>query len=163
MSIQAIAWVFSQEIRPSTAKFVLVALVNYINDDSTAWCPISRLSEITSQDRKTVMHALSKLEEQGHITDTGNRVGATGQIKLYQVRVPDAVLLRKSKSTALGGKQYQSSRQRVPVLPSNSTKYGTRSLSDPLLSVINHGDEKRTNNTIPIGEHLAKLKASVKK
>ena len=152
MSIQAIAWVFSQEIRPSTAKFVLVALVNYINDDSTAWCPISRLSEITSQDRKTVMHALSKLEEQGHITDTGKRVGATGQIKLYQVRVPDAVLLRKSKSTALGGKQYQFSRQRVP-----------NTVHDPYkLSVINRSDEKRTNSTIPIGEHLAKLKAAKK-
>ena len=153
MSIQAIAWVFSQEIHPSTAKFVLVALVNYINDDSTAWCPISRLSEVTSQDRKTVMRALSKLEEQGHITDSGKRVGATGQIKLYQVRVPDAVLLRKSKSTAFPSKQYQSSRQRVPKTGHDPYK----------LSVINQGEKKRTNYLAGIETHLANLQARLKK
>ena len=152
MSIQAIAWVFSQEIRPSTAKFVLVALVNYINDDATAWCPVSRISEVTSQDRKTVMHALSVLEKQGHITDTGRRTGATGQIKLYQVRVPDAVLLRKSKSTVFPSKQYQFSRQRVPKTGHDPYK----------LSVINHREKKRTANTVPISEHLANLKAAKK-
>ena len=114
MSIQAIAWVFSQDIRPSTSKFVLVALANYLQEDSTAWCAIPTISEITSQDRKTVMRALASLEKQGHISDSGQRKGSTGQIKVYNVRVPDAVLLKLPKQSRPSSKEYRSSRQRVP-------------------------------------------------
>lgn len=114
MAIEAISWVFSQDIRPSTSKFVLVALANYIQPDATAWCPIPIISGITSQDRKTVMRALADLEAQGYIKDTGNRKGHTGQIKVYEVRVPDAVLLKLPKESRVSSKQYRSSRQRVP-------------------------------------------------
>ena len=114
MAIEAISWVFSQDIRPSTSKFVLVALANYLMPDSTAWCPIPLIADITSQDRKTVMRALADLERQGHISDSGQRKGHTGQIKVYNVRVPDAVLLKMPKESRSSSKQSRSSRQRVP-------------------------------------------------
>lgn len=60
------------------------------------------------------MRALADLEAQGHIKDTGNRKGHTGQIKVYEIRVPDAVLLRLPKESRLSRKEYRSSRQRVP-------------------------------------------------
>ena len=60
------------------------------------------------------MRALASLEKQGHITDSGERKGSTGQIKVYQVRVPDAVLLKIPKQSRLSSKEYRSSRQRVP-------------------------------------------------
>lgn len=132
MSIQAIAWVFSQTIHPSTAKFALVALANYMQEDGTAWCAISTISEITSQDRKTVVRAIADLERQGHIVDTGGRKGATGQIKVYQIRVPDAVLLQMPKQSRLSRKESRLSRQRVPHTGHDPYK----------LSVTIHGGEK---------------------
>lgn len=135
MSIQAIAWVFSQNIRPSTSKFVLVALANFLQEDSTAWCAISTISEITSQDRKTVLRALADLEQQGHVTDSGQRKGYTGQIKVYQVRVPDAVLLRMPKESRSSRKESRSSRQRVPYTGHNPYK----------LSVNIHSEQKSCN------------------
>ena len=132
MSIQAIAWVFSQDIRPSASKFVLVALANFLQEDSTAWCAISTISDITSQDRKTIMRALADLEGQGHIKDTGNRKGHTGQIKVYDVRVPDAVLLKLPKQSRPSSKEYRSSRQRVPYTGHDPYK----------LSVTIHSDKK---------------------
>ena len=60
------------------------------------------------------MRALADLEEQGHITDSGQRKGHTGQIKVYNVRVPDAVLLQMPKQSRSSLKEYRSSRQRVP-------------------------------------------------
>ena len=60
------------------------------------------------------MRALADLEDQGYIKDTGNRKGHTGQIKVYEVRVPDAVLLKLPKESRPSSKQYRSSRQRVP-------------------------------------------------
>lgn len=114
MAIEAISWVFSQNIRPSTSKFVLVALTNFLQPDSTAWCPIPLISAITSQDRKTVIRALADLEKQGHITDSGKRKGSTGQIKIYTVTVPDAVLFKMPKESRSSLKESRSSRQRVP-------------------------------------------------
>ena len=139
MSIQAIAWVFSQEIHPSTAKFVLIALANYIQEDGTAWCAISTISEITSQDRKTVVRALADLTKQGHITDTGERKGATGHIKVYQIRVPDAVLLQMPKQSRFSRQQSRSSHRTVPDTVLNPYK----------LSVKNHV-EKKAKKTEPV-------------
>ena len=114
MSIQAIAWVFSQDIHPSPSKFVMVALANFLQEDGTAWCAISTIADITSQDRKTVIRALDDLERQGRITDSGQRKGFTGQIKVYQVTVPDAVLLKMPKQSRSSRKEYRISHQRVP-------------------------------------------------
>lgn len=152
MSIQAIAWVFEQDIRPSPAKFVLVGLCNYIQPDGTAWCALGRLAAITSQDIKTVRNGLRSLEELGHIRKTGKTAGSTGQIPLYQVRLPDAVFLSLGKGTGSGRKGYR-------IRSAKGTASGTRSVIDPLLS---NGEKNKNSNVEQIAEHLAKLKKALK-
>jgi hypothetical protein len=85
MSIQAISWVFSQDIRPSNIKFVLLALADNTNNEGTCWPSVAAISSKTSQDRKTVISALRTLEEMGLLIDTGERVGRTKQVKVYRL------------------------------------------------------------------------------
>lgn len=88
MSLSAIAWVFEQDIRPSSIKFVLLALADSAgggNDDSIAWPSVPAISQKTSQDRKTVIDALSTLEKMRLLEDTGRRTGTTKQIKVYRI------------------------------------------------------------------------------
>lgn len=119
MSVQAIAWSFQQNIKPSSVKFVLVALCDYTNEVGLAYPSIARLCEKTSLNRKTVLSALSKLCDLGYLVDTGERKGATSQVRVYQITVPESGHLEEAKES-------QFFQERVPFLPTKSPKNGTR-------------------------------------
>lgn len=86
MSIQALSWVFGQDIKPSSLKFLLVGVANYADAHSRLWPSIDRLVKITNQNRKTVISGLNELEKRGYLVDTGERVGTTKSIKVYMLR-----------------------------------------------------------------------------
>jgi pyocin large subunit-like protein len=158
MSIQAIAWVFSKEVRPSQAKFVLVALANYCNENCLAWPCVQTICDITSQDDKTVRRALKQLEALGHIKDTGDRVGERKQIKVYKIRLPDAVFLKIPKYGHLKkSKVPKNGVEGTRLRPRRYPDTGRGTINEPLLT---NSEKQRTANAVPISEHLAKLKAA---
>lgn len=67
MSYQALSWAFKQDISPSTAKFVLVALANYADDDGYCFPGQKRLAEDTCQSERSVRSHLASLERRGLI------------------------------------------------------------------------------------------------
>lgn len=85
MSIQAVSWVLSQDIRPSHTKFVLLAIADNADHNGFAYPSVETLSNKCSQDRKTVIDSLNELESLGLLRDTGDRKGATGQVKVYRI------------------------------------------------------------------------------
>lgn len=151
MSIEAMQWAFSQDIKPSSVKFVLVTLGDHADADGVAWPSIASISQKTGQDRKTVMSALDRLDELEYLKDTGNRKGATGQVKVYKFN------FERDNSTNIGTvepvdnphnstengtiekiKEYRISTVTVPffptnstVIPPNSTENGTRKPKNP--------------------------------
>ena len=88
MSSEAVAWAFKSDVKPSSVKFTLVALCECANYQTGKIFPsIKHLCQITGQDRKTVISNIGKLVAEGWIDETGERVGRTGQIKVYQANV----------------------------------------------------------------------------
>lgn len=88
MSSEALAWAFKSEVKPSSVKFTLVALCECANYQTGKIFPsIKHLCQITGQDRKTVISNIGKLVSEGWIDETGERVGRTGQIKVYQANI----------------------------------------------------------------------------
>lgn len=88
MSIEAISWAFQQPIRPSTAKFVLVAIANCADgQEFIAWPSIRYIATVTSQDPKTVQAGINRLREEGFIEDSGERKGATRQVVVYRLNI----------------------------------------------------------------------------
>lgn len=92
MSHEATNWAWRQPVPNSSAKFVLLAIANRSNPDQrgriVAFTSIRYLAEVTAQDRKTVVTNLGKLREWGLIEDTGERVGKTKQVPVYEVKCP---------------------------------------------------------------------------
>lgn len=88
MSFEAINWAFSQPIKHSTAKFVLVAMANHANAQMTCWPSLVNLCAQTAQDRKTVQAGIVRLRELGYIEDTGERKGTTKQVIVYRLKTP---------------------------------------------------------------------------
>lgn len=85
MSSEALAWAFKQECPSSSVKFTLVALCECANYKTGRIHPsIEHITEITGQNRKTIIANIAELERRGFITDTGERTGKTRQIKVYQ-------------------------------------------------------------------------------
>ena len=88
MSSEALAWAFKSDVKPSSVKFTLVALCECANYQTGKIFPsIKHLCQITGQDRKTVISNIGKLVTEGWISETGERVGRTGQIKVYQANI----------------------------------------------------------------------------
>ncbi len=83
MSIAALSWAFRQDIKPSSLKFLLVALANYANEQAQAWASIDTLCKVTCQNKKTVAAGLLELERRDILRDTAKRMGKTNSIKIY--------------------------------------------------------------------------------
>jgi hypothetical protein len=85
MSIEALVWAFRLPVKPASRKLTLIALADAANHSHEAWPCIEALVEKTSLDRKTLIAALDSLEDACMIADTGKRVGATRQVKVYRM------------------------------------------------------------------------------
>lgn len=120
MSIQAISWALKQPIAKSSEKFVLVVLCNYADERGFCYPSITALAADTAQDRKTVIANLKSLSSAGVIRDTGKRVGATGQVIVYQINSTDIGTVEESQ------KRNGSENGTVPVFPSNSTVFPSK-------------------------------------
>lgn len=137
MAAEVIAWSFEQDIKPASTKYVLTALANYVQSNGDVWCAVSRLSKMTSLDDRTVTASLLRLEKLGYITRTGKLAGNTGRIPVYNIRLPDALIL-KSRNTPKNGVIKKSNTPNPAVkypqfCTSNTPNIGGRSVIDPLL------------------------------
>ena len=122
MSSEALAWAFKSDVKPSSVKFTLVALCECANYQTGKIFPsIKHICQITSQDRKTVISNIGKLVTEGWICETGERVGRTGQIKVYQANigtVPKTEQSQERNGSAFPVKQSQKRDTEPSIEPS---------------------------------------------
>lgn len=146
MSWPALGWAAKQKPGRVADKMVLIALADRHNEETDlAYPSIAWLAEFACLDRKTVVAALGRLEDAGLISDSGERVGKTKQVKAYVLHLngtekgsPKTEPLQP-KSTAFSAKQSQK-RDTEPSLepsPSVSTKPSvkrarTKSIDHPM-------------------------------
>ncbi len=86
MSLRALTHILESDIRPSTRKFVAVAMANFANDEGCCYPSIETLCRLTACDRKTVMKSISELVKLGVMNDTGRRKGGTGRVRVFRFR-----------------------------------------------------------------------------
>lgn len=115
MSFAALAWAAKYHAKKAADKLVLLAYADRHNEETgCAYPSLAWLCEFSSLNRKTVIEAVSRLEEAGILSDTGDRQGSTRQVKVYRVNmetVPKAEPSLKRNSTEKSPKQ---SRKRDP-------------------------------------------------
>jgi DNA-binding MarR family transcriptional regulator len=68
MSFEAMAWAIKQQVGNTTAKFTLLMVANYADEQGRAWPSQETLASGMDASRHTVMRALDFLEEQGFMT-----------------------------------------------------------------------------------------------
>ncbi len=74
MSLRYMRWAFSQPI-PTTARFVLVALADFADDEGRAWPSVAAICEKTGIKNRAVRYAIESLEAAGLLSrhDSGRR------------------------------------------------------------------------------------------
>lgn len=135
MSVEAISWALQQDVKQSSAKFVLVALANCANGtEFLAWPSVAYLVDATSQDRKTVTANLNRLKEAGYIEDTGERRGNTKQVIVYRLKTPENGPVKDTQKR-------------------NSTENGTVPKLDAKRPVFPHKEAQISRETGPKTDH----------
>ncbi len=128
MSYEAIRWALRLPIEKSSAKLVLVAMADCVNSeagDMLCWPSYKHLTDITGQDAKTVEAGLRRLREAGHITDTRQRRGTTGQVVVYRLNTPEFGAVETDGKTPVFP-------VKTPVFPVKTPVFPTK---DPQISV----------------------------
>lgn len=161
MSSEAVAWAFKVNLKPSALKFTLVAMCECANyKTGRIFSSLAHLQEITSQDRKTLIANIAKLEELGWIADTGERTGKTGQIKVYRPvceRSPELEQFQKRNSSEIPVKQSQK-RDTEPVKEPVSNK--PKGLSDvQAIELVETWNEIAAANGLPTVRVLSRDRA----
>lgn len=154
MSSEALAWAFKQDVKPSSVKFVLVALCECAHYQTGLIHPsVEHICEITGLNRKTAIAAVAELERQGLLSDTGDRVGRTRQIKVYRAEigtVPKSERFQKRNSSTFTRKESQKRDTEPSKEPSNlDTSNEVSSLSEKSGSSGSAGSSKRVAKTPP--------------
>lgn len=85
MSIAAVSYALKLDLPRSSEKFLMVCMGNYADEFGYCYPSITTLERDTSQDRKTIINNLKRLQVIGLLEDTGRRVGATGSIPVYRI------------------------------------------------------------------------------
>ena len=73
MSITALNWAFSAKVESSNAKFILVALSNFADEDGYCYPSQARLARDTGQSERSVRRHLAQLEADQWITRSERR------------------------------------------------------------------------------------------
>ena len=101
MSFAALAWASKQSTGRASDKLVLYGLADRHNEEADlAYPSVAWLCEFGDLNRKTVIAALARLEAAGIITDSGQRVGKTGQIKAYKLALETVPKTEQSQKVA---------------------------------------------------------------
>lgn len=134
MSLDAYRWAWQQRCDKSMDKFVLVSMADRADETHCCFPSVSRLTQDTQLDRKTVIGALDRLSRRGLIRDTGKRKGRTGKVKVYQLmgvedrHAPSAVMsLNTPNNRTIESTQKRNDTENgtVPYFPVNGPKNGT--------------------------------------
>lgn len=90
-------WASQQRLARASDKLILFAYAYMSNPESGfAYPSVKWLSDFSSLNRKTVISCVGRLEKDGHLIDTGRRVGSTKQIKVYTVNVGEIQTIPKT-------------------------------------------------------------------
>lgn len=148
MSRIATDWAWNCKAPSSSAKLVLLAFADRADEHHQCYPSIERIVSDTGLNRKTIIKVIQTLETEGFISDTGERKGATQQVKVYRLNiaenstktgtVPKLEQFQKRNSTNITSKESQ-------FYPSNSPKIGTQNQSiEPVIETVKENKQKKT-------------------
>lgn len=121
MSYEATRWAMAQDTGKGSRKLVLIVLADCVNAEAgemTCWPSLAYLGKVTELDVKTLHAALEQLAADGWITDTGNRVGSTGRVRVWRLNTTKTGAINPS------GAADPSIAAMPPVLPVKPTENG---------------------------------------
>ena len=138
MSVNAtrFAWEcdLSKTTKRSAKRLVLLALADRANNDGVCFPSIARICQDTCLDRKTAMNTINDLIELGLIEDTGEKKGATKQVRVLKfVSLNPPTPVDNSKiNEEISQTTVVNLLDNCGKFPSNSGKFGTRNLKEPI-------------------------------
>jgi DNA-binding Lrp family transcriptional regulator len=108
MSGEAVGWAFRKvHMDDSTAKFVLVAICNYANEEDRAWPSHAAIARLTGLSKRTIQNSIQKLEDWGIIKrDRRDRENGSETSAMVSIDLETSWIVKGGIATAaIGGVQ----------------------------------------------------------
>jgi hypothetical protein len=149
MCVEAIMWVLKQDIKPASAKHVLMVMANCANPiDFVCYPSIAYLVAATSQDRKTVIKNMEVLRQRGYIKNTGQFTGRSAQVHVYQLCQPKSNESNEGQEATSPKNGTGSKKGTGSVFPIDQYRFSA--LPVPFLGHGKVMKDKESTSTVPI-------------
>lgn len=152
MSLDAMLWALNTRVGRAAKKLTLIALAERAGTSATAWPSIAWIAEKAELDRKTVISALDSLQESGLISDTGERKGVTGGVKVYKLNMSGTLDFGSYTETVPKTGSFTGETEAVPFFDGSSTVFPGSSTVFPYKQYQKRDTEPVRNHTEPVNE-----------
>lgn len=145
MSIEAMSWVWKQDVKPAAAKLVLLALADHANPDGYCWPSILRIAGMVGLTSRQVSTHIRSLEAKG-LVERGDRRRKDGQYRGWTYTLP----IGSELPVATGSPATVTSGSGLPVRnPQENPKKNSRKrdyLFEAVASVAGHSLQTLTSS-----------------
>ena len=98
MSWQARKWADEQRAGGLSANAVLQVYAQHADQTGRTWVDSNTIAERLETSQPTVLDATKRLIKRGLMKDTGERVGATGNVRVFQLEMPREKAKKRTSS-----------------------------------------------------------------
>lgn len=115
MSIEALAWAWTQDVPNASAKLVLLALADHANGDGYCWPAMTRIAVMTGLSDRQVSRHVTTLAELGLVIKADRRRSAGGGFRGWTYLVGPQATTGHERLVATGHERPVASRRPRPV------------------------------------------------
>jgi hypothetical protein len=144
MSWQALKWAAQQRAGSLSANAVLRVYADHATKAGRTWVDSKTIAERLQTTKPTVLDAISRIIERGLMEDTGERVGKTGSVRVFQLKM--ALETNEKRSNSFTAKRYRSGKEAVKKQTNSFTAGIGETASNPLTR--NQEEEEKSRGAL---------------
>ena len=111
MSWESLKWAAEQRAGDLSANAVLQVYADHATKTGRTWVDSKTIAERLQTTKPTVLDAISRIIARGLMEDTGERVGKTGKVRVFQLKMALETNTKRSNSFTI--KRYRSGKEKV--------------------------------------------------
>jgi hypothetical protein len=129
MSWQALRWAAEQRAGDLSANAVLLVYADHATKTGRTWVDSKTIAERLQTTKPTVLDAIGRIIARGLMEDTGERVGKTGSVRVFQLEM--ALETSKERSNSFTAKRSRSGKEAVKKESNSFTADAGETASNP--------------------------------
>ena len=160
MSWQALKWAAQQRAGDLAASAVLRVLADHASNTGRTFVDSKTICDELGTTKPTVLDAIKRLLERGLMEDTGERIGKTGRVPVFQLKMPPETNKKRSSGfTVKRVKRSSNGKEKVKQRSNSFTVDAGETASNPVPRNLEEEEQQVSSSSSNKDEEKIKVGA----